>query len=135
MSKKRMEFPMLVQVGSVAVRIYKVNNRGHQRYTLSYFADGKRRLKMFADFDEAYAEAKSKANAVSRGDLDVLHLDNADRQIYLRALTTLEPTSTNLELAVKEYAEAWKILGGRGTVLEAACDFASRNAVRMPCGR
>lgn len=45
MSKKRMEFPMLVQVGSVAVRIYKVNNRGHQRYTLSYFADGKRRLK------------------------------------------------------------------------------------------
>ncbi len=123
---------MVVQVGSVAVRIYKVNNRGHQRYTLSYFADGKRRLKMFADFDEAYAEAKSKAIALSRGDLDVLHLDNADRQAYLRALETIRPSGIPLELAAKEFIEAWKVLQGKASLVEAAKEFARRHLHEAP---
>ena len=80
MSKKRMVFPMEVQSGSVIVKIYKVENKGRDSLTVSYFADGKRKLKMFADFHEAHADAKSKAVSLSKGELDVLHLRNATSQ-------------------------------------------------------
>ena len=38
MSKKRMVFPMEVQSGSVIVKIYKVENKGRDSFTVSYFA-------------------------------------------------------------------------------------------------
>ena len=57
MSKKRMVFPMEIKQGSVVVKIYRVENKGRDSFTVSFHADGKRRLKMFADFDEALAEA------------------------------------------------------------------------------
>src|SRR5262245_39385656 len=102
MSKKRMVFPMEVQAGSVIVKIYKVENKGRGSFTVSYFADGRRRLKMFADIDEAYAEAKSKARSLSKGELDVLRLGNAERLAYVHAVDALEPTGTPLELAALE---------------------------------
>jgi len=74
-----MVFPMEVQCGSVIVKIYKVENKGRDSFTVSYFADGKRTLKMFAAFEEAHAEANSKTISLSRGELDVLHLASADR--------------------------------------------------------
>jgi hypothetical protein len=69
MSTWGMVFPMVVKQGSVSVKIYDVENKGRLSYTVSFHAGGKRRLKMFADFDEAYAEAKAKANALSRGEM------------------------------------------------------------------
>ena len=44
MSKKRPTFPMEVKSGSVAVKIYRVQNKGATRYTVSNFASGKRSL-------------------------------------------------------------------------------------------
>jgi hypothetical protein len=70
---------MEVQCGSIIVKIYKVENKGRDSFTVSYFADGKRNLKMFADFDEADAEANSKAISLSQDELDGLHLGNAER--------------------------------------------------------
>ena len=66
----RMVFPMEVQSGSVIVKIYKVENKGRDSFTVSYFADRKRKLKMFAVFDEAHAEAKSKAASAHAGGQD-----------------------------------------------------------------
>jgi integrase len=132
MSKKRMVFPMEVQSGSVVVKIYKVENKGRDSFTVSYFADGKRKLKMFADFDEAHAEAKSKAVSLSKGELDVLHLGNAERIAYVHAVEAVRPTGLPLELAAKEYAEAWKVLGGKASVIEAAKEFARRHLHTLP---
>jgi predicted metalloprotease len=78
-----MVFPMEVQSGSVIVKIYKVENKGRDSFTVSYFADGKRKLKMFADFDEAHAEAKSKAvhHAYSKhAEVTVPSLDDWEKQ-------------------------------------------------------
>ena len=93
----RMVFPMEVQSGSVIVKIYKVENKGRDSFTVSYFADRKRKLKMFADFDEAHAEAKSKAVSLSKGELDVLHLGNAERIAYVHAVEAVKPTGLPLE--------------------------------------
>ena len=127
-----MVFPMEVQSGSVIVKIYKVENKGRDSFTVSYFADGKRKLKMFANFDEAHADAKSKAISLSKGELDVLHLDNADRMAYTHAVEAVRLTGLPLELVAKEYAEAWKVLGGKASIIEAAKDFARRNLHVLP---
>jgi hypothetical protein len=82
---------------------------------------------MFADFEEAEAEAKSKAMSLSRGELDVLHLRSGDRFAYVHAVEALRPTGMALELAGKEYAEAWKVLDGKASLIEAAKDFAKRH--------
>ncbi|PYI86183.1 MAG: hypothetical protein DME26_09545 [Verrucomicrobia bacterium] len=132
MSKKRMVFPMEVQSGSVIVKIYKVENKGRDSFTVSYFADGKRKLKMFAGFDDAHADAKSKAISLSKGELDVLHLGNAERIAYVHAVEAVRPTGTPLELAAKEYAEAWKVLGGKASLFEAAKEFARRHLHELP---
>lgn len=132
MSKKRMVFPMEVQSGPVIVKIYKAENKGRDSFTVSYFADGKRKLKMFADFDEAYADAKSKAVSLSKGELDVLHLGNAERIACVHAVEAVRPTGLPLELAATEYAEAWKVLGGKASVIEAAKEFARRHLHTLP---
>jgi hypothetical protein len=69
---------MEVQTGSVIIKIYRVENKGRESFTVSYHADGRRKLQMFASFEEAHAEAKSKATALSRGELDAMELRSVD---------------------------------------------------------
>jgi hypothetical protein len=132
MRKTRMVFPMEVQSGSVIVRIYKVENKGRDSYTVSHFADGKRRLKMFAALEEARQEAASKARSLANGELEVIHLGNSERLAYVHAVDAVKPTGLPLELAAKEYAEAWKVLGGKASVIEAAKEFARRHLHTLP---
>jgi site-specific recombinase XerD len=132
MSSKRMVFPMVVKQGSVSVKIYDVENKGRLSYTVSYHADGKRRLKMFADFDEAYAEAKAKANTLSRGELDALDIRSVDVRIYIHCVDMAKETGLPLDLLVKDAVEALKILGGKASLLEAAREYAKRNMHEVP---
>jgi hypothetical protein len=41
MSKKRMVFPMKVQSGSVIVKIYRVENKGRDSFTVSFHAEAR----------------------------------------------------------------------------------------------
>ena len=123
---------MEVKAGSVIVKIYRVENKGRDSFTVSYFADGRRKQKMFADFEEAHAEAKSKAISMSKGELDVLHLASADRLAYVHAVEALKPTGMPLELAARDYAEAWKALSGKASLVEVAREFARRHLHELP---
>ena len=123
---------MEVRSGSVVVKIYRVRNKGRPSFMVSHHADGRRYQKMFAKFAEARADADAKAKAMSRGELDVLELRSVDRIAYLHALDTLRPTGMALELAVKDYAEAWKVLGGKASLVEAAREFARRHMHELP---
>lgn len=123
---------MEVKQGSVIVKIYRVENKGRDSFTVSYHADGKRRQKMFADFEDAHAEAKSKATTLSRGELDALHLRAADARAYVSAVDTVKPCGMPLEIVAKDYMEAWKVLGGRATILEAAKEYARRHQTILP---
>jgi len=137
---------MDVPSGSVTVKIYKVRNKAYHRksktgrvveskrfgYTVSYFAGGKRWQKMFADFDEAYRSAKSKADTLSAGELDALELGAAEARAYVNCVMMAKVTGLELEVLVKDYVEAWTSLGGRATVPEAAREYAQRHHHTQP---
>lgn len=67
MSAPRRVFPMEVKRGSVRVKIYRVTNKQRTSFTVSWFGEGRRQLKMFADLEQAQEEARSKALSLSRG--------------------------------------------------------------------
>ncbi len=128
--EKEITFPFEVKTGSVVVKIYRVKNKVHtatnvarDSFMVSYSAQGKRTQKMFADFEAAKAHAKSIANTMAQGELDVLELRSVDRRIYIAAVNHLRPTGVSLELAAKEYAEMWRILGGKASLVEVARDY------------
>ena len=53
------EWPLVVPSGSVRVKIYRITNKGRRSFMVSYFAEGKRKQKMCAEFEDAYREAKA----------------------------------------------------------------------------
>jgi hypothetical protein len=146
MSKKRMEFPMEVQQGSVVVKIYRVKNKSYRHTTkdnavkltdrygfmVSFFVGAKRQQKMFAKFDEAYAVAESKAKALSRGELDALEISAVGARIYVNCVDMAKETGLALELLVKDAVEAFKVLGGKASLSEAAREYAKRNMHEVP---
>jgi integrase len=73
-----------------------------------------------------------KAISLSKGELDVLYLGNAERIAYVHAVEAVRSTGLPLELAAKEYAEACKVLGGKASVIEAAREFARRHLHALP---
>lgn len=127
MARKQSEFPMEIKDGSVVVKIYQTTNKGSTSYTLAYYVDGIRRLQAFADLDAAKAEAKNVAAKMAQGEIDILKLKGADRNVYLRALASVEPTCKPLDLAAAEFAEASKVLNGTTTVVEAAREYVRRH--------
>ena len=48
---KAPEWPKIIRNGSVIVKIYRVENKGRESFTLSHHAAGKRVFKMFASLD------------------------------------------------------------------------------------
>jgi integrase len=131
-NEKEITFPFEVKTGSVVVKIYQVTNKDRPSFMVSFSAHGKRTQKMFAVFDEAKAWAKSVANSMAQGELDVLELRSEQRMAYVHAMNALEPTGVALELAAKEYAEAWRYLGGKASLVEAAREYAKRRMHELP---
>jgi hypothetical protein len=114
------KFPISVKRGSTVVKIYETPNKGFDSYTLSYWSDGKRKRKTFANLIEAKQEANRIAAIITRGsDQDVLKLTSKDRAAYLRARQLLDPLGIPLESVAADYASA-KALLGKVTLKEAA---------------
>ncbi len=129
---KALEWPKVIRNGSVLVKIYRVKNKARESFTLSYHAGGKRILKMFASLDEAVAEGKAKAATLANGEQDALQLRAGDARIYLNSVRIVQPTGMPLDLVAKDYVEAWKVLGGKTSLLEAAKEFQRRHMHELP---
>ena len=146
MKKKRCTFPVEVSEGSVTVKVYRVRNKVYRfttqrgkvslkprfSFMVNYVAGEQRHQKMFADYEEAYRHAESKARALSRGEHDALELRAVDARAYVNAVDLVKPTGMPLEVIAKYYMEAWKALAGRATVPEAAREYARRHQHNMP---
>ena len=131
-SAKAPEWPKIIRNGSVILKIYRVENKGRESFTLSYHAAGKRVLKMFASLDEAVAEGKAKATTLANGELDALHLRAEDARVYVYCAQMAKSTGIPLDLLVKDAVEAIKVVDGKVSLLEMAKEFKRRKMHELP---
>lgn len=125
--------PTVIQDGSVVLKIYHGMSGGKPLHTLVYYdASGQRVRTNFRDLDEAITVGKKQADALQRGQHALLKLAPEDAAKYRQAGTLLRVTRKPLNLAVAEYVEAWKVLAGAGSVLEAARFFARHHGKVKP---
>ena len=129
MSKRR--FPITVKRGNVSVKVYRTPSNGCQAFTLAYYFGGRRVRKTFADLAKAQLEAETVATRICAGALNVLTLTSEDRTAYVRALEMLKPSGTPLEIAVLQFAESAKLLGG-ASLLEAAKCYLRHHPRHLP---
>ena len=119
-ASKSKEWPKTIRHGNASVKLYKVKSGDYTLYTLAWRgADGKRKLRQFADEKEAKEEADAAARRLHEGELQVLQLRDADKHVYVEALKMIQPTGKRLDMVAREYADAFKILNG-ASLVEAA---------------
>jgi len=114
--------PLEIADGNVSVRIVPeknvVNGATYERFNLIYFEGNERIRRRFSELDAAKAEANLIVTKLANRESEVLKLSPADRAIYTQSLDLLRdlqaklraPESTPLNYAVKEYAEARRLL-------------------------
>ena len=112
-------FPLVITKGAATARIYRTRNRDKDLFTLAYIgASGRVRLN-FAQLDDAKAECDNVLKKITRGDLEALRLTGRERQIFVAAAEALVPTGVSLDIAAREFATAFEILG-HDAIIEAA---------------
>jgi len=120
-SRENDGFPKLIKRGSFTVKIYRVSNKGRVSFTVVYTSNGKRVLRMFADFEEAHGEARRVANTLEKGEFEVLELCSTDRARYVNAMQALEPTGE--AFARLKNFNADEYLKGSFTVFKGSADY------------
>ena len=122
-----------VKVGNVTVKIYRSEPRGRPLFTVAYRDTNNRRVRRsFADLQEAKIEAHAAAAKIQNGQIDVLELKSRDRIAYQHALAVLRETGQTVDSVAEQYAEAFKVLKGTGSVVEAARFFRKHHSTALP---
>ena len=104
-------FPVVIQKGSVQVKIYRCMNKGRVDYFVSYYLGRMRKRTVFSDFEKAKKEARFVAGKLDKQEGLVLELSPNDRLDYKAARFYLDPLGVSVQSAAMEYAEAMKKLG------------------------
>ena len=125
-------WPKIIRNGSVIVKVYRVQNKGRESFTLSYHAAGKRILKMFASLDEAVTEGKAKATTLANGEQDALHLSAQDARVYVYSAQMAQSVGIPLELLVKDAVESLKVVDCKVSLLEMGKEFKRRKMHELP---
>jgi integrase len=112
MSPKATKFPIIVRVGSSAVKVYRDRKPAGDYFRVVYHLGGKRHRLHFNDLERARAEAQAKAAQLARGDVDAAQLSGKDRLAYGRALDAVREFEIPLDAVAIEYAQARKALDG-----------------------
>jgi integrase len=135
--------PLEIADGNVSVRIVPeknvVNGSTYERFNLIYFEGNERIRRRFSELDAAKAEANLIVTKLANRESEVLKLSPADRAIYTQSLDLLRdlqaklraPEATPLNYAVKEYAEARRLLPACVSLKQVVDDYLVRhNQVR-----
>jgi hypothetical protein len=111
-----------VQVGgSAVVRVYLTPIGDRQFFTISYWADGKRKRQLFPSYEKAVEAAKQAGEQLAKGDLGSADLSATERVACRRAMNLLAPTGVPIEVAAGQFAEAFAKLKGRASLSVSLC--------------
>jgi integrase len=136
-------WPHVIRNGDVTVKIYK--NNGHVRgknfrtFVVSYYANGRRQLRRFTEFADAFSEADRIATQKAQGTLGVAALSPKDRVSLEQALVLLSKTdgAGNTSVArlveiVRDYAVARVHLPPGVTLAETAQFYKHKHPANVP---
>jgi integrase len=129
--KRQPQFPEIVKKAHATVKIYQVKNRDKTNYCVSYVKATGRERRNFADLQQARREAATIAHNLAGGDLEALKLTGRERQIYVAADQALARTGLSLDVAAREFANAFDILGHDG-IIEAARYYKKHVETSLP---
>lgn len=122
----------MIQRSGISVRIRPTTKNGTTRFVLDYRVKGQRKLIWRSTMAKAKAEANKAIDAITEGQAEVLNLKSADAHAYTRARAALNGIEKGIDTVAEEYAEAYRLLAGRASILEACRDWLKRNAVELP---
>jgi integrase len=130
---KTEKFPLTVSEQGVRAKVRKITQakKGHEYvfYSAEYVLLGKRKQEWFANLADAKKAASDACKKIANGQQQVLQLTSLDRLIYVRAVDSLQHLQIPLDVAASEFAQAFSILGGRASLVEAARDYVARHSV------
>jgi integrase len=123
------EWPLLVKVGSVTVKVLMVPNRGRDSFTIEWYEAGLRKRITRTELAEARKEAKAIAVRLDAGEGAALQIRGKDRDAYLFAVSKLKPLQIPLATAIEEYLAAKKI---ESSLVTAAKHYRETHSTKLP---
>lgn len=121
LSSKRKRGPVeIIETKGVNIPIYAGLHHGKKSFLIAYYSGGKRVRDRASTIEEARRLARLKADGLTSGTAHVMQLTPAQAAVIQNAVDTLAPTKVPLSEAVRQFAEAHRILDGKGGVVEAA---------------
>ena len=130
-TKPEAEFPIIIKRGYATVKIYRITNRGRVLYTLAYASPHGRVRENVTDLAKAKRMAASIADKLTREEAHVLEINGEDKQIYVSAKSAVAPTGISLDVAARQFAAAYEILG-HDAIVEAARYFKKHVETELP---
>jgi integrase len=127
-----------VKRNGISVRIRPTNKDGTTRFVLDYRVQGQRKLVWRSTMAEARTAAEAAIDKITEGQSEVLNLKSADAHAYTRARAALDgldgetKIEKGIDEAVREFADAYRLLAGRSTIGDVCRDWLKRNAVELP---
>lgn len=100
-------FPINVRCDSAVVKVYRT---GDDHFTVAWRRAGRRVRASRNTLNAAKKFAGEKARELADGKHDIMELRAADRERFLSALSSLADTGLSLDVACKEFAEAWRLV-------------------------
>jgi integrase len=122
----------------IIVRIRPTIKNGVTRFVLDYRLNGQRKLVWRSSLAAARAAANEAIDKITAGHGEVLNLKSADAHAYIRARAKLDGSDGEpkidfqIDEAVSEFADAYRLLAGRATIIETVRDWLRRNNGALP---
>jgi integrase len=122
----------------ISVRIRPTIKDGTTRFVLDYRVKGQRKLVWRSSMADARKTANAAIDKITEGQAEVLNLKSADAYAYTRARAALHglegetKIEKGIDEVVREFADAYRLLAGRASILEVSRDWLQRHAVELP---
>jgi len=124
----------VVENKGIKIPIYRSDAYGRESYLIAYYSLGRRlRERAGNTLAQARQQAKAKIDVLASGAVHVGTFTVAQTAVVTAALEVLRPVGIPLSIVAREYADAVKLLEGKGTILDAVNVFLAHHAsVTLP---
>lgn len=123
----------IVEAKGIKIPVYLSPIRGVESYQLAFYKAGKRDRERVASLDCARTRAKELIEELAEGTAHVASFNPKQTAAINEAVEILQPTRVSLTEAARQFAEAYTLLDGKGTLVEAVKYFlAERKKAQLP---